>query len=130
VWKDRLGLVRVLDVNTDVSRAVKNQTRDPAPGLCSSLSNLKILRRCPQEDWPFPIEPPTIVDVVTRDRWHGEKTGSFGAGSILENPRKYVAHIRYDPCYEGLQYDGLAANVFAENAVFIVSPIGGPGHSR
>lgn len=104
--------------------------RNTAPELCSSLNNLKILRPCPHEDWPFPIEAPTIVDVATCDRWHSEKTGSFGTGSNIENPPKYVAHIRYDPCYERLQYGSLVTTVFAENAMFIVSPIDGPGRRR
>lgn len=127
VWKERLKLARVLDVKTDhmIPDDQRDASYDHRSALCEALGGLQVVRRCQQSDWYYPINAPTFVDVINRDRWQTRGFAFFGDTWFpsMDSVTKHVGHIRYDPLYEGLHRDELTYVANARHVVFIFSPI-------
>jgi hypothetical protein len=122
VWRQRLELARVLDLNANLR--AEGYEDDP-PLFRAALSNLKAIRRRPDESWMFTVQVPTFIDVLTLDR-DGTLDFDYPTMSPFDtntSSTKNVLHIRYDPCYQRLQELALGFEGRAPNVVFIFSPV-------
>lgn len=124
VWKSRLQLVRVLDVNMHMS-ADPNQ-RTEAPTMCAALKSLDVIRRLPQSVWQLPIKAPVFVDVLNLHEGGGDHHVFGSNTSLLQTEfkaAKHILHVRYDPNFEKLHKVYNTFEGFACEIVFIFTAV-------